>query len=61
MSYPRNILIAMVIAMTVIINYVIPKFESIFARFNSELPIFTRILLGAEDFFSNYGLYFLYL
>ncbi len=58
MSYPRNILIAMVIAMTVIINYVIPKFESIFARFNSELPIFTRILLGAEDFFSNYGLYF---
>jgi general secretion pathway protein F len=57
MSYPRNIMIAMVIAMTVIINYVIPKFESIFARFNSDLPIVTQILIGTEKFFSNYGGY----
>ncbi len=55
MNYPRNILIAMVIAMVVIINYVIPKFQSIFDRFNSELPILTRILIGTEEFFSNYG------
>ncbi len=57
MSYPRNVLIAMAIAMVVIINYVIPKFESIFARFNSDLPIFTQILIGTEKFFANYGGY----
>jgi general secretion pathway protein F len=57
MSYPRNVLIAMVIAIIVIINYVIPQFESIFAKFNSELPLMTQILLGAEKFFSEYGLY----
>jgi general secretion pathway protein F len=57
MSYPRNVIIAMIIAMTVIINYVIPKFKSIFDRFNSDLPILTQILIGAEKFFSSYGIY----
>jgi len=57
MSYPRNILIAMIIAMTVIINYVMPKFEAIFSRFNTELPLVTRILLGAEEVFTSYGIY----
>jgi type II secretory pathway component PulF len=57
MSYPRNILIAMIIAMTVIINYVMPKFESIFKRFDTELPVVTRFLLGAEEMFSSYGIY----
>ena len=57
MSYPRNVMIAMVIAMSVIINFVIPKFQSIFDRFNSDLPFVTQLLIGAEKFFSNYGGY----
>jgi len=57
MSYPRNVMIAMIIAMTVIINFVIPKFKAIFDRFNSDLPILTQILIGAEEFFRNYGGY----
>jgi len=57
MNYPRNIMIAMVIAMSVMINFVIPKFKSIFDRFDSELPFVTQILIGAEEFFSNYGLF----
>ena len=57
MNYPRNIMIAMIIAMIIIINYVIPKFQTIFDRFNSELPFVTQILIGAEKFFSSYGGY----
>jgi general secretion pathway protein F len=57
MSYPRNVMIAMVIALIAIINYVIPQFQSIFAKFDSELPIMTQILIGAESFLSDYALF----
>ncbi len=62
MAYPRNVMIAMVIAMVVMINFVIPKFQSIFDRFHSDLPFLTKLLLGTEQFFSNYGgwLFFLF-
>jgi len=60
MNYPRNVMIAMMVAMMIIINYVIPKFQSIFDRFNSELPFLTQVLIGTEKFFSNYGLYIIF-
>jgi len=62
MAYPRNVMIAMVIAMVVMINFVIPKFQAIFDKFHADLPFLTKLLLGAEQFFSNYGgwLFFLF-
>ena len=47
---------AMGIAFTVLIMVVVPKFRDIFAKFNTELPLPTRILLNLEWAFSNYGL-----
>lgn len=56
LRYPIMTLIAMAIAFTVLIMYVVPKFKDIFASFHTELPLPTRILLGIESTLSNYGL-----
>ncbi len=56
MAYPRNVMIAMAIAFTVLISYVVPKFKSIFAKLGADLPLPTKILLGMEQAINNYGL-----
>jgi MSHA biogenesis protein MshG len=50
MRYPSFVVIAMVIAMTVVNAWVIPQFAKVFASFNAELPLMTRILLGTSSF-----------
>lgn len=57
MAYPRNVMVAMAIAFTVLISFVVPKFKDIFAQLNVELPLPTQILLTLEHLFNNYGLY----
>lgn len=56
MAYPRNVMVAMAIAFTVLISYVVPQFKSIFAQLNADLPLPTLILLKLESLFNNYGL-----
>jgi len=59
MAYPRNVMIAMAVAFTILISYVVPEFKSIFEQLNAELPLPTQILLTLENLFNNYGLYVL--
>lgn len=59
MAYPRNVMIAMAVAFTILISYVVPQFKSIFEELHAELPLPTRILLTLEHLFNNYGLYVL--
>ncbi|QOY53939.1 type II secretion system F family protein [Candidatus Sulfurimonas marisnigri] len=59
MAYPRNVMIAMAIAFTVLISYVVPQFKAIFEELNAELPLPTQILLTLEHLFNNYGPYVL--
>ena len=59
MAYPRNVMIAMAIAFTILITYVVPQFKKIFEELHAELPLPTKILLFLEHLFSNYGLYVL--
>ncbi len=56
MAYPRNVMIAMAIAFTVLISFVVPQFKSIFAQLGAELPVPTLILLKLENIFNHYGL-----
>ncbi len=56
MRYPMITLGAMAIAFTILIMVVVPKFKAIFEKFNAELPLPTKILLGIEHVLSNYGL-----
>lgn len=59
MAYPRNVMIAMAIAFTVLISYVVPQFKAIFEQLHAELPLPTKILLFLEHLFNTYGLYVL--
>ncbi len=59
MAYPRNVMIAMAIAFTVLISYVVPQFKKIFEELHAELPLPTKILLFLEHLFNTYGIYVL--
>lgn len=54
MRYPTFVIIAITIAMFIINMWVIPTFAKVFAGFNAELPLPTRILLSISDFTVNY-------
>lgn len=58
---PLITLAAMGIAFTILITVVVPKFKDIFAKFKTELPLPTQILLKLEWAFSNYGLLILFI
>jgi general secretion pathway protein F len=57
MAYPRNVMIAMGVAFTILIVYVVPQFKKIFEDLHATLPLPTQILLYLEHIFNNYGLY----
>ena len=59
MAYPRNVMIAMAVAFTILISYVVPQFKKIFEELHAELPMPTKILLFLEHIFNNYGPYVL--
>lgn len=51
MRYPMFIMMALVAAVVVINIWVIPPFAQMFANFNVELPLPTRIILATSNFF----------
>jgi general secretion pathway protein F len=59
MAYPRNVMIAMAVAFTILISYVVPQFKTIFEELGADLPLPTVILLTLEHIFNNYGPYVL--
>jgi MSHA biogenesis protein MshG len=54
LRYPSFVVIAMVIAMAIVNIAVIPQFQSVFAKFHTELPLMTRILIASSNFSVNY-------
>ena len=59
LRYPTTVLIAITIAITIINVKVIPAFANLFAQFDAELPLPTRILIGISDFFVDYWFFLL--
>ncbi|MEA2112211.1 MAG: type II secretion system F family protein, partial [Campylobacterota bacterium] len=57
--YPLITIIAMAIAFTVVITFVVPQFEELFKESKTELPFPTLILLWLENAISSYGPYIL--
>lgn len=52
--YPTFVLIAITIAMVIMNILVIPQFASMFAKFNTELPWATKVLLASSSLFVNH-------
>jgi MSHA biogenesis protein MshG len=51
--YPMFVMIAIFIAVLVLNYAVIPVFADLFSKFNAELPLATRILIGSSEFFRD--------
>lgn len=54
MTYPAVTLIIAVIVMTVILVFVIPVFQGMFADFGGELPLPTQFVINLSNFFKSY-------
>ena len=53
MRYPVFVLVAILVAISVINVLVVPAFAAMFAQFGAELPLPTRILIAMSDFTVN--------
>src|SRR6476661_2133279 len=54
MVYPAVIFSVAIIAISVLLIFVIPTFQAMFASVNLELPLPTRIVIGASQLLINY-------
>ena len=52
--YPLVVFAAIMVALVIMNIWVIPTFADAFARYNAELPLMTRILIGSSEFFLAY-------
>lgn len=55
LRYPSMILFTFISSLILIFNFVVPKFESIFAQYKMNLPLSTKILLECKSYLSDYG------
>ncbi|MBR7800057.1 type II secretion system F family protein [Undibacterium fentianense] len=54
LRYPMFVIIVMFFAIVIVNIWVIPMFAKVFAGFNAELPLMTRVLLNTSNFFVAY-------
>jgi len=54
LRYPSFVITAIIVAMFIVNLFVIPAFAKLFASFRAELPLATRVLMVASDFFVAY-------
>ena len=54
LRYPTIVLVIIAIGLTIVNVFVIPNFADMYANFNAELPLPTRILMAFSDFMINY-------
>ncbi len=59
MRYPKTVSIAIAVAFSILMMYVVPKFKEIFEKLGSELPAPTKLLLFFEHALNTYGGYIL--
>ena len=58
--YPILIVSELVLAFLVLIKFVLPRFTSLFRKFDTTLPLPTRVLIGLSDFFEKQWIPFLF-
>ncbi|QQR81219.1 MAG: type II secretion system F family protein [Deltaproteobacteria bacterium] len=52
--YPKIVIFVLLCASVVIMTFVMPKFESFFAHYKSELPLPTKIMIWTSSFIHNF-------
>jgi type IV pilus assembly protein PilC len=59
MIYPAVVLTVAMGAIVILLLFVIPTFETMFASFDQELPLPTRLVIGLSDFLLGYWIWLL--
>jgi len=59
--YPAFVIFVFIGVMTLMLTTIIPKMAEILKDSGQELPIFTKIVIGASDIVRNYGVYLILL
>ena len=59
MIYPAVIMVVAIAAVAILLLFVIPTFQQMFASFNQQLPLPTRIVIGMSNFLQNQGIFVL--
>lgn len=54
MLYPKIVIGVLFAAVAFLMTFVVPKFVDFYARYDAELPLPTRILIGLSVFFTHY-------
>ena len=54
MFYPVAVMVVAVIVTSILLIFVVPQFESIFAGFGAELPAFTQFVIDISEFLQKY-------
>lgn len=54
MRYPIIVMVALSLAFTAAITFILPKFTPMFKSYNIDLPLPTKILMAVSDFMNNY-------
>ena len=52
--YPAMTIAVAIIVSAILLIFVVPQFESVFANFGAELPAFTQLIVGASRFMVSY-------
>jgi len=55
--YPLIVVITLVVGFLTVVTFVIPRFAALYAQFETELPLPTRLLLGTNFVVRNYLIY----
>jgi type IV pilus assembly protein PilC len=59
MIYPTAVIVIAVLVVVVILWKVIPVFAQLFAGLGGEMPMLTRVVIGASNFVGRYGIWML--
>ncbi|CAM4302522.1 type II secretion system F family protein [Pseudoalteromonas ostreae] len=54
MFYPIAVLVVALIVTSILLIFVVPQFQDIFAGFGAELPVFTLMVIGISEFMQEY-------
>jgi len=57
--YPKIVVVSVILAFIVLISFVFPRFSQVFARFNTPLPLPTRMMIGINHAFQSYWYLFM--
>jgi type IV pilus assembly protein PilC len=52
--YPATVIAVAILVSAILLIFVVPQFQSVFASFGADLPAFTKMIIAASDFMIGY-------